>query len=185
VPRSECVQASATTPSPSETQAPRNEPIQVTSETQVPCTECVQASAMTPSPPETQAPRNKQVQVTSAILSSSKTQLEAPHNDQVQHTVAVPSATVKKSVKMRPGSLNTSRQAFIPFSIFPLKLSPNLRGVCSIDWCRKNPRGTAAEFKVFYDNLHPTELQVREQYFFCFYIYLIPHLIRGTRISRR
>lgn len=81
------------------------------SETQVPRTEHLQDSAMTPSPSETQAPRNEQVQATSAFFSPSETQ--ALRNDQVQPTVAVPSAPVKKSVKMRPGSLNTPRQAFI------------------------------------------------------------------------
>ena len=157
------------------------------SETQVPRTEHLQDSAMTPSPSETQAPRNEQleVQATSAFFSPSETQ--ALRNDQVQLTVAVPSAPVKKSVKMRPGSLNTPRQAFIYHFLFSFLNSlfqySNIRGLCSIDWCRKNPQGSAAEFKVFYDNLNPDELKVCEQCIFRFFVYLM-HLIRGTRISQ-
>ncbi|KAF8804529.1 hypothetical protein BYT27DRAFT_7213718 [Phlegmacium glaucopus] len=33
------------------------------------------------------------------------------------------------------------------------------RGLCSIEWYTNNPRGTVAEFKVFYDNLQPAELK--------------------------
>jgi hypothetical protein len=117
-----CIEISATTPSPSETQVPRNE--QVTSlspgETQAPRNEQVTSL----SPGKTQAPRNEQV----TSLSPGETQ--APCNNQVGSTVAVPSAPVKKSVKMRPGSSNTPRQAIIPFSSFLLKLSLPISGAC-------------------------------------------------------
>jgi hypothetical protein len=173
-----------------ETQVPRNEQVQVqdtaaiplSSETQTHHTDLVQASATIPSPSETQvlcneqvqdsaisdtqAPRNGQFQATSAFLLPSETQ--APRNNQVQLTVAAPLAPVKKSMKMRPGSMNTARQAFIQFSILINSQYSNIRGLCSIDWCGKNPRGTAAEFKIFYDNLHQDELKVREQCIFLF-----------------
>ncbi|KAF8806797.1 hypothetical protein BYT27DRAFT_7256803 [Phlegmacium glaucopus] len=74
---------------------------------------------------------NEEAQVTT-VPSSSETQ--APCNI----ILLVP---VKKSAKMCPGSSNTPR------------------GLCSIDWYTNNPRGTVAEFKVFYNNLQPAELK--------------------------
>jgi hypothetical protein len=97
-------------------------------ETQVPRTELVQVqgSATTLSPSKTQALCNEQVQFQVSSPFPSPNETQASHNDQVQLTVAVPSAPVKKSVKMRPGSLNTARQAFIPLSISPFKLYFNI-----------------------------------------------------------
>jgi len=36
------------------------------------------------------------------------------------------------------------------------------RNLCSIDWCAKNPGGTTAEFKQYFDNLPLLELKVTD-----------------------
>jgi hypothetical protein len=124
----------------------------------VPCIK--QASAMTLSPSGTQVHLNEQLEVQEPCYN----QFEA------RAVTDPPAPVVKKSVKMRVGSSNTPRQAIMPpFSIFCLKLSSYFRGLCSIDWCANNPGGTVAEFKVFYNNLHPAELKVRE---WCFFLFL-------------
>jgi hypothetical protein len=90
---------------------------------------------------------------------------QVPHNGQVQQlTAAIPSAPgplapVKRSAKMRPGSSNTPRHVIIPFLISSSRIL-SFRGLCSIDWCARNTRGTVAEFRVFYDNLQPAEMKV-------------------------